>query len=999
MQRKTGKRPSMPDTTEQRKKEKAGSEVESVGDEEFRDSIAQMMNAATKRLEDIIAQSEAERARHQVELEEHIAEQAKITAAKIAKRQAELSRAQEEFDKAKEESAKKIADAMNVIEGNNNAEKELEVALAGVEGIEKMDPFVDEEAETQARMNLADAIADVMRVIEDAEDVDDEEIRQDSHELLDFDVVEQLAGEIEGFGLEIIDVSDKSNEQESEQSNKALGTDEEESIEDNARELIKENVKVTIEDEIDLDDLVDSSDNAFSDDGFSEDDIDDLEAIIFEDIEEANSVDEDDFDAIDPDNEFRKGFTLTGYDWGAIGRELGIDDGNNDRLNESDEDTDNSEYQNEEEVSKSTASDVAQESAETEQKENNAKKVARKSTITIDRDETGRMIVKKPMPISKADNGKITDDTPSTSDTDETDYNIATNEDEREIIEDSEILDVEFETDDYDYDEDNQNDNDDIDVVDEEYVEEDYLIDEFDVEDDQQYALEEEEEEDTPRPFEYGNVYMFAQGEDGKPHGILFGALVFDFALASFYVTKSDGSRLTVTPESVMKLIDDDRIAFFSRTYESELLDLLASFGVKKDSDSGEIILTRKARERMRKAAEQRKKDKEAAAQTIDANKDELADASKETTKEAGREIEEESRNVNDNNEVAIISEDDYDEDTEAKIEVEADDTISDGDEYDEDIQIEDDDISDLYDSDDNEAQDNDFVLIEFSAPNANVIEDTLSEDTKISDEYDLSYKNNVITVDDEGESIIELDVLEEVNDNNVDNESIAVIEENINEEDTNNKVKDADTNDDDDGIDEKAELRRGRLGTLLIVIGVLFFVFAIGTFIYSSTVGQATPTLHWAQSDQYTVPDGLLQDGQNIDAGTDLIYIYDVASGEEPYAVEEHATLEKDGLFGKTQVDWYETYKDSGNSFSKTVSQEGPVKVGEVTNYKRIIVHLPKEARESVSRTNKEEAEKQNQEAIENETNQIENGADDVLETPPLDESADVVPVDEQRF
>lgn len=126
------------------------------------------------------------------------------------------------------------------------------------------------------------------------------------------------------------------------------------------------------------------------------------------------------------------------------------------------------------------------------------------------------------------------------------------------------------------------------------------------------------------------------------------------------------------------------------------------------------------------------------------------------------------------------------------------------------------------------------------------------------------------------------------------------------------------------------------RKGTILILIGVLLIVLA-GVF-FASSIFSSPSSVRYAETARYDVPDGLLQEG-TVDSATDVVYLYDLDDGATPYAVEHHA-MEK-GAFG--EKDLYGEWDGSSDFREGTRGDEVAL---DVSNYRKIIVHLPAEAK-----------------------------------------------------
>lgn len=124
--------------------------------------------------------------------------------------------------------------------------------------------------------------------------------------------------------------------------------------------------------------------------------------------------------------------------------------------------------------------------------------------------------------------------------------------------------------------------------------------------------------------------------------------------------------------------------------------------------------------------------------------------------------------------------------------------------------------------------------------------------------------------------------------------------------------------------------------GIVLVCLGIAMLICA-GAFFASSLLSQSS-TIKMTQLSQYAVPDGMLQEGA-MDTATDVIYIYDLSPEDAPYAIESHAII--DGLFGTT--DLYEQW-DGEKMFEQ--EREGNTISGDVSNYRKIVIHLPSEAK-----------------------------------------------------
>lgn len=99
---------------------------------------------------------------------------------------------------------------------------------------------------------------------------------------------------------------------------------------------------------------------------------------------------------------------------------------------------------------------------------------------------------------------------------------------------------------------------------------------------------------------------------------------------------------------------------------------------------------------------------------------------------------------------------------------------------------------------------------------------------------------------------------------------------------------------------------------------------------------------ISYAETDTYAVPDGLLQSG-TIDSGTDVSYVYDLAEGDEPYAVEFHAQVAGFPSARDLYAEW-----DGESAFMD--SMRGADRDSDVMNWRKIIVHLPSDAKGSVT-------------------------------------------------
>lgn len=126
------------------------------------------------------------------------------------------------------------------------------------------------------------------------------------------------------------------------------------------------------------------------------------------------------------------------------------------------------------------------------------------------------------------------------------------------------------------------------------------------------------------------------------------------------------------------------------------------------------------------------------------------------------------------------------------------------------------------------------------------------------------------------------------------------------------------------------------RKGTLLILVGVLLIVLA-GVF-FASSIFSSPSSVRYAETARYDVPDGLLQEG-TVDSATDVVYLYDLDDGVTPYAVEHHA-MEK-GLLGERDL-----YSEWDGSSDFREGARGDEVALDVSNYRKIIVHLPAEAK-----------------------------------------------------
>lgn len=126
------------------------------------------------------------------------------------------------------------------------------------------------------------------------------------------------------------------------------------------------------------------------------------------------------------------------------------------------------------------------------------------------------------------------------------------------------------------------------------------------------------------------------------------------------------------------------------------------------------------------------------------------------------------------------------------------------------------------------------------------------------------------------------------------------------------------------------------RKGTILILVGVLLIVLA-GVF-FASSIFSSPSSIRYAETARYDVPDGLLQEG-TVDSATDVVYLYDLDDGVTPYAVEHHA-MEK-GLLGERDL-----YSEWDGSSDFREGARGDEVALDVSNYRKIIVHLPSEAK-----------------------------------------------------
>lgn len=138
-------------------------------------------------------------------------------------------------------------------------------------------------------------------------------------------------------------------------------------------------------------------------------------------------------------------------------------------------------------------------------------------------------------------------------------------------------------------------------------------------------------------------------------------------------------------------------------------------------------------------------------------------------------------------------------------------------------------------------------------------------------------------------------------------------------------------------------------LAILLVLISAIYFIFFGG---YKTTLKK---DLAWEQFDTYPVPDGLLQSAEPENDYTEVIYLFDVADNEEPYAVEQHAVLSYDFFGEEEKIDiGEEVDKKSGHVKTEDIiSSYGNVQHNVDSPAEkaiRIEVHLPEEAREYVS-------------------------------------------------
>lgn len=124
--------------------------------------------------------------------------------------------------------------------------------------------------------------------------------------------------------------------------------------------------------------------------------------------------------------------------------------------------------------------------------------------------------------------------------------------------------------------------------------------------------------------------------------------------------------------------------------------------------------------------------------------------------------------------------------------------------------------------------------------------------------------------------------------------------------------------------------------GTILICIGIVLLVIA-GAFFVSNLLF-APKNIYSIESQRYDVPDGLLQEGA-VDSATNVVYLYDIDNDATPYAIDYHA-VEK-GLFG--EKDLYESWDGETTFASKT---DGNKVAADVQNFRKIVVHLPEEAK-----------------------------------------------------
>lgn len=126
------------------------------------------------------------------------------------------------------------------------------------------------------------------------------------------------------------------------------------------------------------------------------------------------------------------------------------------------------------------------------------------------------------------------------------------------------------------------------------------------------------------------------------------------------------------------------------------------------------------------------------------------------------------------------------------------------------------------------------------------------------------------------------------------------------------------------------------RKGTVLICFGVLLLILA-GVF-FASSLMSAPKSVYAVESNRYDVPDGLLQEG-TVDSATNVVYLYDLEGDSVPYAVEYHA-VEK-GLLG--EEDLYESWNGEDTFDDATKGEDVAL---DVQNFRKIVVHLPEEAR-----------------------------------------------------
>ena len=134
-----------------------------------------------------------------------------------------------------------------------------------------------------------------------------------------------------------------------------------------------------------------------------------------------------------------------------------------------------------------------------------------------------------------------------------------------------------------------------------------------------------------------------------------------------------------------------------------------------------------------------------------------------------------------------------------------------------------------------------------------------------------------------------------------------------------------------------------------MIVIGIAMLGAAL--FIAAGGIFSPQGQLEWRQVAQYEVPDGMLQDGGSAGNDTSLTYLYDVAEGQEPYAVEYHAFASyNDSLLPIADKDLYEqeAAREDGTTFKQWAAESGVTR-GDVTNFRKIDIHLPAEAKQSV--------------------------------------------------